>query len=357
MTEIAADGAANREPCAVFDLSSPQLIWSQLGADGRWTLRRAVLAGGVWGSQSALLQAGDQPAAGTDGDREPSALAIDANHVRIFFRSDRSGGPQLWSTVLNAATGTADPPVRLTSGAAHCSSPTALAGPDGRAWLVHRSDANVPLARVGVDPVPQPLNRVTQPEPAPRFIVGAPRSGGAEELGARRRFAGSTSLHVHDAARFGRRRDWEDLIAYTPQRTVVDPRTMSDDDLYTRGTVGLYLSPTISDDPLTEPTVQRLRGALARFLAAPVRTVVVLKPNVDIEVVYGPARDIGEQFVADDFPFAESYAGAAEASVTVALPDWAIFHSAAPPTSPTDHTADPAVLTTLRSRTWFPPPV
>jgi len=355
--EIGAGAAGNREPCALFaPPAAPQLVWSQLGSDGRWTLRRAVLAGGVWGPDGPLLQPADEPVAGTDGDREPALLETGAATARVFFRSDRSGAPQIWSSDVDLTTGVAAPPVRVTSGAAHHTSPAPLRGPDKRTWLVHRSDENVELSRAGVGVVPRPLNRVTTPEPKPALAVGDRRSTGVEDLGARRRYAGSATPYLGDVARFARRREWDDLLAFTPQRTVLDPALLSDDDLYTRGTVGLYLSPTIEDDPLTERTIQRLQGALQRFLPAPVRTVVVLTPHVDQEFVYGLGRDIEERF-ADDYPFADGYAGATDAGGTVALPDWSLFTTAAPPAPVAHRTASLADLTTLRSRTWFAPPV
>ncbi|MGH2933888.1 MAG: phage tail protein [Gaiellaceae bacterium] len=355
--EIGAGAAGNREPCALFaPPAAPQLLWSQLGSDGRWTLRRSVLAGGVWGADARLLQAADEPANGTEGDREPALLALGGSAMRVFFRSDRSGAPQVWSSDVDLTTGIAATPIRVTSGAAHHTSPAPLPGPDKRTWLVHRSDENVELSRVGVGVVPNPLNRVTTPEPAAALDVGDRSSTGVEDLGARRRFAGSPTPFLGDVARFARRREWDDLLALTPQRTVLDPALMADDDLYTRGTVGLYLSPTIEDDPLTERTIQRLQGALQRFLPAPVRTVVVLTPHVDEEFVYGLGRDIEERFY-DDYPFADSYAGATDIGGTVALPDWALFITAAPPAPVAHRTASLADLTTLRSRTWFPPPV
>lgn len=355
--EIGAGAAGNREPCALFaPPSAPQLVWSQLGTDGRWTLRRSVLAGGVWGAAGALLQPADEPAPGTDGDREPALLALGGGKMRVFFRSDRSGAPQIWSSDVDLTTGIAGAPTRVTTGAAHHTNPAPLLGPDKRTWLVHRSDENVELSRVGLGVVPEPLNRVTTPEPPPVLDVGDRRSTGVEDLGARRRFAGSATPYLGDVARFARRREWDDLLAFTPQRTVLDPALISDDDLYTRGTVGLYLSPTIEDDPLTERTIQRLQGALQRFLPAPVRTVVVLTPHVDEEFVYGLGRDIEERF-ADDYPFADVYAGATDVGGAVALPDWALFITAAPPAPVAHRTASLADLKTLRSRTWFPPPV
>ncbi len=62
--EIAAGAHGNREPCALFaPPAAPQLVWSQLGSDGRWTLRRSVLAGGV-GARTARCSAGRRASRG-----------------------------------------------------------------------------------------------------------------------------------------------------------------------------------------------------------------------------------------------------------------------------------------------------
>ncbi len=82
----------------------------------------------------------------------------------------------------------------------------------------------------------------------------------------------------------------------------------------------------------------------------------MLTPHVDEEFVYGLGRDIEERF-ADDYPFADAYAGATDTGGAVALPDWTLFITAAPPAPVAHRTASLADLTTLRSRTWFPPPV
>jgi len=352
--QVAWNGAANRDPCAVRDgLGRLQGFWSQQAADGRWLLRRRRRTGNVWSGDALLLAPADQPAADTEGDREPSAMLLASGRIRVLFRSDRSGGMQIWSTEYDPVSGTATPPTQVSSGAAHCANPAVIAGPapDGRTWILHRSDANVPLARVGVDPPPQVLNRVTAAEPAATFTVGAVRSGGAEDLGTRRRYAGSTTLRAGDVARLGRRREFDDLIAYTPQRTVVDdPKLLAVDDLYTRGTVGLFLSPNAAGDPLSQQKERRLRPALQRFVPINVRPVVIIAPRGDIERFAPAPYDVA---LLDKVPLVDYWPPTGE-TVGVSLPGWMLFMSDVPGASPVHLTADPAQPSTLRDRTWRP---
>ena len=349
--QVAWNGSANRDPCAVRDAGGAlQAFYSQQAADGRWLLRRRRRAGTVWSGDAPVFAAAQQPAMNTDGDREPCAQLLPNGKIRVLFRSDRSGGLQIWSTVYDPATGTATAPVQLSSGAAHRTNPALIQGPapDGRTWILHRSDANVPLARVGVHQPPHPLNRVTTAETAVTFTVGAEHSGSAEDLGTRRRYAGSTTPRAWDVARFGRRREFDDLIAYTPQRTVTDPALMAPDDLYTRGTVGLYLSPTAAGDPLSQQKERRLRPALQRFVPINVRPVLILAPRGDVEV-FTP-YDVA---LLDKVPLVDYWPPTGE-TVGVKLPGWTLFMSDVPGAAPLHLAADPANPATLRDRTWRP---
>jgi hypothetical protein len=120
------------------------------------------------------------------------------------------------------------------------------------------------------------------------------------DTGTLRRFAGSTSLVPGDAARLSRHRLWDDLLAYTPQKPqgLADGEVLQDDDLYTRETVGLYVSQVPPNTPFTRQMVEQLRSVLARFLPINVRVVVILvpQPSVDRRILH--ANIVG-QIAAD----------------------------------------------------------
>jgi hypothetical protein len=150
-----------------------------------------------------------------------------------------------------------------------------------------------------------------------------------------------------------RRRLFGDALAYTPQGVLPD-QPLSRDDLYTRGTLGLYLSPLIPDDQLTEQKRERVEAVLTRFLGVNERAVVILAPRFDVEFLYVP-DDIGESYL-DEGPEIDGYGDLDEAA-QAAVPGLALFISFLSPGPPVHLSANPAVPSTFHSRTSFPPPL
>ncbi len=353
--ETVADGlGGNREPCAVLDATNRiWLFWSRRQETGTlediWTLRRRVFdpVTSSWNAEAALTPA--PPPGARAADREPSAVRLASGDLRVFFRSDRAGGTDLWSVTVTPATNAVSAPALVVSAPSADYAPAPVLRPDGALWLLHRSDRSVPLSRIAIRALPAVQNRVI---PSP-LMVNDPtfdqrRSVRMVDHGTLRCFAGTTSVVLADAARMGRSRLWDDLMAYTPQRPLGD--APHDDEFYTRGTVGLYLSQLIPDIPLSQQLIERLRPALARFLPINTRAVVILAPRVNIEFVYGQGAEIGESY-QDKFPFIEFVSGL-EDSAAAALPNLIVLLS----TTAGHVSANPADLTSLRRRTFFPPP-
>jgi hypothetical protein len=198
--------------------------------------------------------------------------------------------------------------------------------------------------------------RITTQEPEASSLTATPlRSARIVDTGTLRRFAGSTSVVLRDAARIGRHRLWDDLLAYTPQKPLrlAHGEVLADNVLYTRGTVGLYLSQATPDTPLTRQMVDRLRPVLARFLPINVRAVVILAPRLDIEYVYGRGVVIGEAY-QDSHPTIEFFTGLGE-NATAPRPsfNWGVLHA-----NIVDQvSADPTNLTSLRRRAHFSDPL
>ncbi len=348
---LAASAGGNREPYAARDATDRLwLVWSQRdpgAAVETWTLRRRVFrpGPGTWGGE-ALVTA--PPASGRCADREPAAVRAGAD-LRVFFRSDRGGGPDLWSVTVNPAGGTT-PPAAVTAEPAAIAAPAPLAMPDGL-WLLHRADRSVPIADCGLRIADCP-DRLS---PHPQSAVRNPQSKTAllPDAGTLRRFAGATSVVGGDAQRNAGRRRWDDLLAYSPQRPrgpeVEGP--LADDEVFTPGTVGLFVSGADRNEPLTRQNVERLRRLLPRFLPINIRAVVVLAPTGTLETSYAPGAGPRELLVQDDHPFAEYFAAVGE-SVAVSLPGRVLLLS----NTPGRVSANPADLTTLRGRTFSPPP-
>ena len=303
-------------------------VWARQGAVGAagWSLRqRNRPAGGAWSAETALTP---EPAPDVAGDREPGLTARPGLPPRVFFRSDRGGGADLWSLVIG------DSATQVTAGAPADSWPAPVTVRNTQ-WLLHRSDRSVGLATVG--------------------------SAGARDTGTSRRHAGSTTVVLGNVDRLRRMHTSDDLVAYTPQRpagvTAADP--LREDEVYTRGTIGLFLTQAVSG-LLDESMAERLRGVLRRFLPINVRAVVWLAPRADLEFIYPPGTDLVDTFT-DKHPDID-HINPTEGRSTVLLPGWSVVGSALlstpPPADPTaaGTTATPADLTSLRWRTHYSPP-
>ncbi|MBZ4417427.1 phage tail protein [Myxococcus sp. RHSTA-1-4] len=290
-------------------------------AEDTWLLRyRRFDAGSfTWGEERELTR---PPALGRATDREPGIVALPGGGARVYFRSDRSGGTRLWSVSVDAA-GDVGAPELLTDGPEADTAPVPVALGDGTVWLFHRSDRSVALSGVG--------------------------SARIAEEGSLRRHAGSTSIVLSDLARAGLQRRWGDLLAYTPQRPA-NEAPLTDDELYTRGTLGLYVSRTPFGDPLTADEGERVRQLLHRFLPINTRAVLVLAPSLTVESMYPAGQDIEERY-QDNHPFIDTYPGPADGT-SAALPGWKILAS----NTKDDVSVDPGRPTTWRRRTFFFPP-
>jgi hypothetical protein len=363
-TALTADATAHREPFVVLDGGTPWVIWAgrPTGDVESWTIRvrRFDFTTTGWAAAEAAVTTA---APGTTRvDREPAAVRRGAGALHVFFRSDRAGGTDLWRVAVTTDTPpTSGAPVQITSGPFldHWPAPVLLS-PGGPLWLLYRSDRSVPLSRVATRTLPMFDNRVTSRSSLPRIPVGPTFSVRGPDTGTVRRFVGSTTVPLDDLPRIRRLRRYDDPLAYTPLGVQAGAK-LNDDDLYTRGTVGLYLSRVVPKTPLSDQQVQRLKTVLRSLLPINVRPVVVLAPRVDIEFVYG--GDSGHQpddLVWDKHPDIDYYSGLVEVPRLPALPDWALFLTVDLPAMPTPvpsphRSGDPATLITLRSRTHHDP--
>jgi hypothetical protein len=344
---LASTQGGNREPCAVRDSTNRiWLFWSHREGAGtaadNWTLHRRIFDPGIalWSPESAVTSV---PAGGA-ADREPGAQLAGGN-LRVFFRSNRNGGQDIWSVIVNPAAGTASAPAQVTSDTAGNYTPVPVVLPAGASLLLLRSDRSVSMSRVAAHPVPAVENRITQPPPQPP-PYSQPPSVRSADTGTLRRFAGAATVVLGDVNRNGRTRLFDDLLAYTPQKPMGAPvEILADDDLYTRGTIGLYLSQVIPDSELSRDLIDRLVPVLDRFLPVNVRAVVFLAPRAFVE----DPIDLEDSF-SDDFPFIEAAGGFTDAAAA-SMPGVDFLQS----NTQGNVSANPADLTTLRRRSYFPP--
>ena len=327
--ELAAAAGSNREPHLAIDQNHRTwLVWSQLMDAGdpqeSWALHYRIFdpVAHLWGADKTLTA---PPVGGRSSDRAPGAMAI-AGGVRVFFSSDRSGGFDLWSADVTLAEAvSALAPVAQSEAANGCPAPLAVGG---SAWVLFRSDRNFALTQAG-SMSPQ----VSQPVP---------------DNGTVRRFAGTVTASPSDLPRMRTRRTFGDLLTYTPNRPD-GAGTLTEDELYTRGTVGLYVGRTAGGSALTQTEAARLHDFLQQFIPVNLRALVMVVAPADVESVYGAGVDIGEQFT-DVYPFAEAMGPLAD-SAAAAMPAVTVLQS----NDTSSLSADVASLATLQKRTYFPP--
>jgi phage tail-like protein len=326
-------GPSAREPRAFIDASNRLwVVWSERQGFGTteddWLLRarRYDFVTRSWGPTLPITQL---PPGGHARDRESALGNGPAGAVNIYFSSDRGGGPKLWSVEVDGLDGVSAP-APVTSGAAADFAPLALEMPNGRLSLFYRSDENVPLGQVGSSAV-------------------SGRSERLPEAASIRRRAGCLSAFLTDLDRNAMRRRFGDLSSYTPEKPALE-KPLEPDELYTPGTLGLYVSRPPAGKPLTARDAQRLRQLLERFLPINLRAVIVLAPSVLTEFLYPPGADIEESYL-DDYPFADALGPIMDSSQAL-LPDWLLLLA----TDGASLTVDPSQPTTLRRRSWWRPP-
>lgn len=356
LSKLPRQGDGSREPSAAIDgKGTLWLVWAQFDAQpiggDHWTLRARAFdpLTATWSPD--VKKVTESPLGTVSADREPSVISLPSGELQIFFSSTRdTGGSRLFSVLLSG--GIPGRVLAVTQGAASDLAPTPVFW-DGKLAVLFRSDRNLALSKVATQQFRSKDVRLNYPAAeSDQPPCGLPLSFLLPDSGTLRRFGGTTSAQNADIPRMGRRRRWDDLLSYTSQ----DPSgpALTDDDLYTRGTVGLFLSQLVPDGPLAQKRIDRLRPVLRSILPINVRAVVVLAPRVDIDYVFGPEAD-GTREPQDGFsdhhPFLEFYTGVTERS-SVKLPDWSPLLS----NTLGNLSADPTDLTTLRKRTYYPPP-
>ncbi|HEY4240009.1 MAG TPA: hypothetical protein VGM88_09350 [Kofleriaceae bacterium] len=337
---IVSVGGISREPCAALAPDgSLVVVYAQQTAldDSVWQLRMRVRApNGTWGAEAApyTLPAGD-----ASRDREPALTWVAGGGLQIMFRSNRQGGAAIWTVTLPAALTPAGAPVTvLPDEPSNDGWPAPL--PYGSDTILFwRSDRNVALGQADVETTGKSVR--------------------VPDLATVKRYAGSPSANPGDLLRNRGIGLWGDLYAFTPQEPEQDDmRLLTDKELYTPNTIGLYVSRGRYGSPLTDDELARLRQLLASFLPVHLRAILIVVAGSTVEYVYdydnpapdGPPNLIGEAW-SDAGPLLDTYGGALD-DYAVALPGWRWIYS----NRKTDVSANPADPETLKLRTYYPPP-
>lgn len=258
-------GAGDRDPHVVREGTRLWLAWAERQAtadpEDTWLLRlrHCDQPTAAWSEPVSVTTrpvSGAEPS-GRVTDRGPSVLPLGGGAARLFFRSDRAGGSQLWWVDVTSV-GAAGLPVQITTGPAADGHPAAVTLSDGTTLLLFRSDRNVPLGELGHADSPS---------------ESGPGTRRASEQATVRRFAGSVSATLGDRTRNENRGQFGDLLDYTPQRPAGD--RLLPHERYAPNTITVHLDRSSADGALTRADAEWVRRLLEGFLPVNVRVVAV----------------------------------------------------------------------------------
>lgn len=337
--------ARDEHPAAAWDGTRVWLFWSS-NREGHWNLWARTYAGAPPGSAPVRLT--DHPA----GDRSPAAVVVPGapDRLWLFWSSSRRGPTDIWARVLDLSTGTWGDAERLTEAPLADDRPAAAVDAAGRLWLFFTRDAGgrqtlwhqVHDGTAWSAPLPLDAGHARDEAPAavpwnggifllwhsnhggPWQVWGRFHDGAAwqpparldadvhgnkepaaviDGLGDLRAFwrsqrrgqrYRSRTLDVTDSEMLDGMGTFEDHVHYTCDTG------RSEDDWYSRDSVGLYLTPGVNDPAEVEAQLNRLRGFVEPFRPVPVRFVWLPSPPTHAEVIQ-PDPGVAEEW-SDETP-------------------------------------------------------
>ncbi|MFZ1983743.1 MAG: hypothetical protein WAU91_04970, partial [Desulfatitalea sp.] len=283
LTEHPAD---DRNPCAVVDGADRLWLFWQSNRRGPTDIWGQVRAAGGWGLPMRLTTAvvkHTMPAAARDG----------AGRVWLFWVADSGERSNLYYQILEA--GTWGPVQAATSGAQRDEAPCAVLHA-GRLWLFFSSDRGGFWRIWGQafnDPHwgdPVALTAETTADKEPAACVDA---AGHLRLYWRSQRRGreyqSRTIDTSDSRMIARMKHFNDRAHYTYDTGE------ENEDWYSRGTVGLYLTPDTLDAEAIRRKIRRTSDFVAPFRPLPVRLVWHTEAELTEEVIDTDGL-IGEDF-------------------------------------------------------------
>lgn len=261
--------AAPAQPLWLF--WARQEAMSQPG-QSRWSLVYRVkgsLDPGIddWGSIEALPRSSEDY-----HDREPAAMLAAGGSVELFWASDRSGSWTVHEALfdLPTASWSAAAAVTRTPFAQRAPSPVRVGD---ETWLVYRNSRGVTYR--------SEVYRATE----------------TVDL----RYSGSTTAQVRNTARTELRGGFDDFGTYTYD-TGLDGRR-SNEDWYSRDTIGLFLTPEVAGPDDIARGIARIDRVMGEFMPITDRAVYITESELYTDQVYGyapPATDTPE-FISESY--------------------------------------------------------
>ena len=240
----------DREPAVVFDPAAGGRIWvfwSRKEASGRWSIfsRRTTdldfdtLENVEWTEEKITT---DVPKVDY---REPAPLLDGPDSIDLYFSSNRADGFNIWRKSVSSTAQGAD--AAVTTGQFTHRAPTPLAVTGGGVSIFMRSNES----------------QVYSSSLYPSAIT------------IDTRYSGSTTSDTRNPARLSLRGSFRDIQRYTHDSPRQDPRQEAAR-LYSRDTVGIYLTPDASDERLVVSSQHLIANVLRRFLPIQVRAVFLI---------------------------------------------------------------------------------
>jgi hypothetical protein len=184
-------------------------------------------------------------------DSAPSAV-VHNGLIRLFWTTDRHGN----RTIMQAALGAPGDALELTSESPYTCTASLPVEADALPLLIYRSNECIVHQSA--------MQSITQ--------------------SADRRYAGGTSHHTSHVKKNTLAGTYDDFQTRTYD---TGRKTRGEDmDLYSRETVGLYLSPDVFDPAGIETGVARLKGVLGEFIPITARPVIIPHVDTHSEFVY-----------------------------------------------------------------------
>ena len=267
----------DREPAAVIDGASR--IWvfrSRQKDNGLWNIFSSTTTTLDFNAQTSASWSDAEftPAPADFDNREPAPVVTSPGNVEVYFSSDRADGWNVWSRSINGTVQGTD--AEVTSGQFTRRTPVPLLLAPGVVHLWFRNN--------------ETIEYVSSLYPS-AVTVDA-------------RYAGSTTADTRNPTRLSHRKNIQDIQHYTYETPLADP-TAEEARLYSRDTIGVFLTPDTDDEELIIRSRTLIGNVLKNIL--PIQTrVVFLIDQAYTEYVYSydapagtPTQTIGERMIDD----------------------------------------------------------
>lgn len=193
-------------------------------------------------------------------EREPAAIVRTDGDIDLYWSSTKYGSWSVCKRKLTVATHSPGPMSRVASSPYSHRDPLPL-NVNGVKLLIYRSNESLTYR-----------SKVYKATETVDF-----------------RYAGSTTVHTRDAGKIALRGKFEDFQTYTYDTG------KTNDDWYSRNTIGLYLKTDTVDEGELNSRISRIDKVLAEFMPSTDRAVYIRTPHIHEERIYSYGQPLTER--------------------------------------------------------------